>query len=495
VIRAFRIYVAAIAVGLSGCADPESRSTPVPIVGSTYRISPPKVTDGSELTVDILHTRKRCQQAFPNPDRFDQRHFKSHEERLESCVPKVDRASGQVQLSFRLTQRDNPNRPLLLPLEKEHVRVRHMEREVPSFELEQFEPSRVGQLFIVLIDASSSMRAVDAEGISRMQRVQNALWAARGTFITPESSVALFQFTDRVTGLQGEPIAEVQPVRTVEAFREELSRLRVSAGWTHLYSAVRTATGPLLDGETAVARFLSERDMQPTIILLTDGFNNTRAGERCEDNAGALSDTLQALQASRRKPPGQRPMLYTVGFGVGFRPGWQPPKDEVSATADQLCGPYRYNLIDGDLDKARIDNVSLRWLAEVGGGQAVIRSDHRELQQAFESTAPQRYGWYKVKYRVDPFYHRTSFTSRIVLTQFVAADAGVTLHPSAWFDVPSGEPTADGERWVVMGDIRRATGLMVPLLGGLIALGFLGPAMFNSRRALFRRSKKTSKGP
>jgi hypothetical protein len=487
-VRAAAILLSA-AVGLGGCADQNARSTPVPVVGTTYRVSPPQITEGSELTVDIMHDRKRCQQVFTNPDKFDERFFKNHEERLQSCVPKVDRASGQVQLSFRLAQRDNQNRGLLLALEKEHVRVRHMERDVPVFDFEQYNPSRVGQLFIVLVDASGSMRETDGEGISRMQRVQNALWESRKTFVNDEAAVAFFRFTTTVQGLAGQPLADVAPVTTVAALKDELSNLGPSSGWTHLYSAVRTGMGPLLDGETAVRRFLAERDMQPTVILLTDGFNNTHNKETCGDNASQLSEALQGVRAARRKPPGQRPELWTVGFGLGFIPGWKAPPDDITVSPDRLCGPYVHNQIDGGLDKTRIDNVSLEWLAQAGGGRAFVKADHRELQRAFEETAPRRYSWYKVKYRVDPFYHRTSFNTRVVLTQLAAADASVMFHPSAWFDAPTGLLPKGEDRWVEIGDIRRATGLAVPLLGLFIVLGFAGPAMFNTRRALFRRAR------
>ncbi len=488
------LLAGAALLATGGCADPKDRNTPVPVVGTTYRVSPPEITEGSELTVDIMHDRKRCQQVFTNPDKFDERFFKNHDERLDSCVPKVDRASGQVQVAFRLAQRENQNRGLLLALEKQHVRVRHMERDVPGFEFEQFNPSRVGQLFIVLVDASGSMNEKDAEGVTRMQRVQTALWASRKTFVNPDAAVAMFRFTTSLQGLAGQPIGEVAPVTTIPAFQEEVAQLGPSQGWTHMYAAVRSAIGPLLDGETAVKRFLAEKDMQPTIILLTDGFNNTHGTQTCGENAQALGDALQGVRTARRgKPPGQQPELWTVGFGIGFRPGFKAPADDITVSPEKLCGQYANNRIDGGLDKSRIDNASLEWLAAVGGGRAFVKADHRQLQEAFEEAAPKRYSWYKVKYRVDPFYHRTSFNTRIVLTQMAAADASVMFHPSAWFDAPTGVLPDGEDRWVAIGDIRRATGLAVPLLGLFVVLGFAGPAMFNMRRAIFRRAKKSGR--
>jgi len=478
---------------LSGCANQNDPATPVPVVGTTYRIGPPKLTEGSQVTVDIMRDRKRCQQVFSNPDRRDPR-FETHEDRLQSCVPKVDRAAGQVELSFRLAQPDNQNRALFMAVERPHVQVLHMERNVPIFEFEQYDPTTVGQLFIVLVDWTHTMNIEDNEGITRIQRVIDAIWASRKVFVGEGSAVAIFKYNTRLMGAAGQPPAEVVPVRTERQLQDELAQIGRPNGWTHLFPAVRTAIGPLLDGETAVASFLNQNDVQPTVILLTDGFNSTRRDEICADNAPKLAETLQALRNARRKPPTKRPDLYTVGFGAPpFRPGWKAPKDDIAVTGPKLCGQFVNNLIDGDLDVKRIDNVSLEWLAEAGGGRAFLKAQAKQIAEALQSTAPRRYSWYKVKYKVDPYYHRTSFATRIKLVQLVAADAAVTFHPSAWFDVPTGLLPSGEDRFVEVGDIRRATGLAVPLLGFFIILGFFGPAMFNARRALFRRAKKSGK--
>lgn len=482
----------AVALLVVGCSDPEN--SPVPVEDSAYRISKPEVTEGSELTIDILYDRRRCRNVFTRPDDFDERFFANHEERIDSCVPKVDRASGQVQLSFRLADKNNANKLLMLPLEKKHVKVRHGERDVPFFELESFNPTRAGQLFMLLIDHSGSMRIEDREGVSRMQRVKNALWANRKTFINEDAAVAMFRFTTQLQGANGSPFKEVLPVRSREAFKGEIQQLGGGAGFTHMYRAVDKAVGDLLDKDTGVARFLGQNDMQPTVVLLTDGFNNTRGDERCSDNAPQLERTLAAIKAARRKPPSKRPEVYTVGFGIGFRPGWEPGEDEIKVPPRKLCGRYANNRIDGDLDKARIDNVSLKWMAKVGGGRAFIKKDYRELERVFAETAPERFVWYKAKYRVDPIlYHRSTMNSKIILGQFASARASVDLHPSAWFDAPSGLLPEGEDTWVEAGDIRRATAFTVPALAGLIFLTFLGPAMFNTRRALFRRAKKSKK--
>jgi hypothetical protein len=475
-----------------GCSNPNDRLTPVPVENSTYRISSAAKTDGSELTVDIMHNRKRCLQVFSNPDDVNTEEFEDQDARIDMCVPKIDRASGQVQLSFRLAEKDNKNRGLQLPLEKDHLAVLHAERKVPGVDFRPYEPTQVGQLFLILVDHSSSMRLTDKQGVTRMKRVIDALKANKSTFINKKSAVALFRFTNKVEGLDGTPWKDVKPISSKSEFEQQAELLGQDAGWTHLYHAVDVAVGPMLDNDTAVARFLAENDMEPTIVVLTDGFNNTLPQETCGDNAAPLEETLKTIRSARRKPPSKRPTVYTVGFGVGFYQGFEAPEDDVDVSPTELCDRWQHNRIDGDLDKTRIDNASLLWIAKAGGGLGFIKSDHRALKKVFAETAPRRYRWYQVRYKVDPFYHRSKFATRIQITNFAAADSAVTWYPSAWLDAPSGI-APEGERWVVSGDIRRATGVMVLILGGLIFLTFLGPAMFNGRRAMFRRSRKTSK--
>jgi len=492
--------VLAGALALSGCSDPKESAEPMQ--DSAYRIIAPVVNDGSEATVDILWNEKRCREAFPNQENYDEEAFPDgHEQRIAHCIPTVDRATGQVQMSFRLSQRDNPNKLLMLPLEKKHVAVKHAERSVPSFEFEAYNPSQPDQLFILLIDHSASMRETDGTDLTRMERVREALKANTRVFVNDKAAAAVFRFYSPgsgaapiLEGLEGQKWTDVEPITRPRAFRNELGKLGGRAGFTPIYSTITKAIGPLLDKKTGISNYLGgAKDATPTIVLLTDGFNNTRADETCGDNATGLSAALKAIKFARRKPPSKRPEVYTVGFGTGYKPGWEAPEDDIAVSPRDLCGQNVDRRIDSDLETTGIDNISLQWLAKAGGGKAFIKSDYRELSEVLAETAPKRYVWYKVRYSVDPFYHRTSFATRILITQFLSADAAVTLHPSAWFDAPSGTLPEGEERWVQPGDIRRATAFTIPALAGFILLTFLGPALFNTRRALFRRAKKTSK--
>jgi hypothetical protein len=134
---------------------------------------------------------------------------------------------------------------------------------------------------------------------------------------------------------------------------------------------VNTAIGPLLDTETLVAKYIGEKEVQPTVVVLTDGFHNLDPNEACSNHGPMLNETLQLIRTARRKPPTKRPTVYTIGFGApGFRPGWEAPDDDFSVTPEKLCGEYENNKVDGGLDKSRIDNVSLEWMAAAGGGRA-----------------------------------------------------------------------------------------------------------------------------
>ena len=212
------------------CADP--KATPQPMENSAYRIGTPDPRDNSDAFVDILWTRKRCEQVFSNDSIYDEVAFpEGHEQRIDACVPSVDRATGQVQMSFRLAQADNNNKLLMLPLEKKHIEVKHSERTVNSFEFEPYNPSQPDQLFILLIDHSASMTNKDGGDLTRMERVQEALKVNTKVFVNDKAAAAVFRFYSPgsgmapvLEGLEGQKWTDVQPITKPGAFRQELRR-------------------------------------------------------------------------------------------------------------------------------------------------------------------------------------------------------------------------------------------------------------------------------
>ena len=159
-----------------------------------------------------------------------------------------------------------------------------------------------------------------------------------------------------------------------------------------------------------------------------------------------------------------------------------------------LCGKYADYRIDGGLEDSGIDHISLAWIAEAGGGISYVKRDSRGLAETFERAARARYRWYEVRYRVpDPFYHRKSFEVKLRLQNVARAETSFRVFPSPWLDAPGGV-RGEGERWTTGIPLRSSFGFVLPILGGLVFLFFLGPAFFNARRALFRRARPRSRG-
>ena len=152
------LFIWMILAGLLGCSGPSDTTGPVPIEGSTYRIGPNTPTEGSELTVEILRDRRRCERVFRDAATVALDEFPDNDARIQGCLPRVDRAYGEVHLAFRLSDPERIDKTYLLPLEKEDVFVSHRGRDVQFFKLIPHEPTQAGQLFIFIIDHSASMQ-------------------------------------------------------------------------------------------------------------------------------------------------------------------------------------------------------------------------------------------------------------------------------------------------------------------------------------------------
>ena len=169
-----------------------------------------------------------------------------------------------------------------------------------------------------------------------------------------------------------------------------------------------------------------------------------------------------------------------------------------------LCGSYADAFISGGLEKDFIDGGSLELIAQFGGGRAFIDPDPTKLETAFLNTAPPRYRWYTYRYKFAQTPYRSPLVTQISLNKYANASAKIKWFPSPWIDGPPGSPmdalVDDGQggqtraegQWTRPASIRQATGLFLLLLGFLMILTFLGPALFNGRRAITRRSRKTS---
>ena len=459
---------------LMGCMC-QSDPYPAPIEGSAYRIGKDEHAKDSEVFLDLLTTRIECGQAQVDDD--------------DACVPRADRASGEVQLSFVLRD-PKSNAQVFRSITEDQLRVTHDRYTQTAVHLEPHEPVSSGQLFVVLIDGSGSMYENDSE---RIKKVYQALMmpAVINAFFPSETSktgVALLRFSDKVTGLDGGPPRIVKTPEEYKAMVKE-HLLKPSGGFTHLYNAVRYTVQELILTDP-IAQFLMVRAAEPTLIVLTDGFNNEKADDTCATNAPRLQEVLGDLRTARSTGAVQsRPLVFTVGLGRGLKGVKKPKSKNVKVTPRGLCGPYTDRRIDSDLEDYGIDAVSLEWLAEAGGGRAFVKRNPAGLADVFQLAARPRYRWYEIRYRTtDSLYHRKSFDVEVQLTSADLAVTKVKLHPSAWVDAPTGQ-RPEGEAWVAPTSFRHSLTVLMPVFSILIFLTYLGPAWFNARRGITRRAK------
>lgn len=462
--------------GLLGC---QTNPYPAPIVGTTYRIGEDVPADGSEVRVDILSTYAECAEAKVVD--------------MEACLPRADRASGELHFAFRLRDPQAPT-DIFRPINADQILVTQDGATQTEFELVPHEPIGSGQLFVLLIDGSGSMHENEGE---RIRKVYSALLAPSvmdGFY--PEhnakTGVVLLKFNATVTGIDGGPpriLTSRDEYRTM--IQEHL--MKSSGGYTHLYGAVGYAVTELLELDT-IKTFLTVKAAEPSIIVVTDGFNNQEAADTCGTNVPRLQEVVDLVREVRTNLGGAtRPTVYTVGLGVPYREGDKPKSLNKPVTPVDLCGPYVDYRIDGLLEDAGIDHVSMQWIAEAGGGRSFVKNKAKGLSEVLSTATATRYRWYEVWYRVpDNFYHRKSFDVQLQLNSSDRAFSTFTVHPNAWLDGPTAV-REHGHRWHSPTPFRHTFTILMPALGTIVLLNYVGPALFNARRALFRRARPRRK--
>ena len=459
---------------VAGCMC-QSEPYPAPIPGTTYRIGEDSFAKDSEVYVDLLTTWRECAGAGVDD--------------MEACVPRADRGTAEVQLAFQVRD-PKTSTPLFRSITKDQIRVTHDRYTQNDVELIPHEPVSSGQLFIVLIDGSGSMYENDSERIKKVYEALMMPSVVKGFFPseTAKTGVALLRFSDKVTGLDGGP---PRIVKNAKDYRQMVKThlLKPSGGFTHLYDAVKYSVTDLLQSQ-AISQFLMVRAAEPTLIVLTDGFNNQAADDTCSTNAPRLQEALDVVRESRTSGAIQsRPLVFTVGLGKAIKGVKKPKSKNVKVSARSLCGPNADRRIDSDLEDYGIDAVSLEWLAEAGGGLAFVKRNPAGLADVFQRASRPRYRWYELRYRsTDSLYHRKSFDIEVQLTSADLAVTKVKMFPSAWVDAPSGH-RPDGESWVVPTSFRASLAILMPVFSVLIFLTYLGPAWFNARRGITRRAK------
>lgn len=465
-------------VSALGLACGDARYTPIP--GTTIRIEQPIPDSDKEYELQIFASEEECDEARIHPDEW------------HLCLPHVDRSSGEVRLGYRFIAGEMhvglAEHEELMEVQFQGTTVSDGKngQEIKIIPHEPF--SGGGTLYVLLIDGSGSMSEVDRRsGDSRMKQVKKALRQQEviDAFFPggdTDNAVMLLQFT------QGKPVpvgGTLSAQLNKNDYRDAVRQLRVLNGYTHLYDAIKYATGPLLE-EDAVKAAVAGDKRSVTVVALTDGFNNIAASDTCKDNVPRLKVLLDHLATVRESDVRSRPTLHTVGLGKPLRPGFEPPRASEAPRATTICGRRNVDTrIDGDLETRGIDNASLRLIARAGGGTAHIKRGRKGLAEAFLAAAAPKYRWFEVRYRMDPFFLRRKFKTRLSLIGVGTAGATIQIHPSAWLDAPPGHRMDDG--WHMEGSYLATLLVLVPLYAAFISLSYVGAALHNTRRMLFGR--------
>ena len=480
---------------LLGCSSEQQQNIPY----TTARIGNYEPVGRTDLELQIYSNEKDCSRLINDLD---------SKEDIEDCMPYIDRGRGEVHLAFSF-QLDGLIYPL--PNVKDHMDISHQgnlvgvsNKEVLGNQLEgeiNFEeeiqiiphvPQEVPQLFILMIDSSGSMNTKDKNSEqTRMDRVKEALLLpnVQNAFFpsSTKNLVAIFEFTDKgAQPLGGQQIL----LDNIKDYRKLIkTHLKASSGYTHLYDAVSFTIDTFLNEE--IKDKLRSRDAVPTIVVLTDGFNNERKDDVCETNAPRLQKLLEKIYRYRSNKDLDiriRPTIYTVGLGKPFYPKFRMPRsNRTRVNSRTLCGTYQERQIDGDLETKGIDNSSLTWIAEIGGGSSFLRQNSKGLGEAFEEAASVRYNWFELRYRVNPLLLRRDFQSRLVLKTFAIADSKISIYPHSLLDSPPGIVGEDG--WARPPKYGLIFAALISSMGLLVFLSIWGSFLFNAKRYVFGRLK------
>lgn len=467
-----RLLLASVLVALVACT-----SDLTPVVGTAIRTGKPVVEPGTELELRIFTTKGECLNAVAPA-------------LVDDCLPHVDRASGEVRfgIQYRLDTDVFP-----MPMLQDSLRVVHQGTEIQDgqsgqrYTLIPHEPIATPQLIILVLDVTTSMF-----NNNKLEKLRAALLLpeVKAAFF-PEgvrSGVVLTQFTT------GNPSPLGGTLRVIDDPKEYTSlvkkELRVLFGYTELYQAVNYSTGDLLQ-DPEIKRFIDLQQAAPTVIVLTDGYNDPRREYLCSTNAPDLTLLLKRLKKARNADDvdlRHRPQVFMVGLGRAVRKKFTLPDtipDEISP--ELLCGKYKDLVIDGYLEDMGIDNASMDFIAATGGGFSFVKNSTEGLGEAFLAAAAKRYEWFEVRYRLDPFYLRRAFRTRLRLLSIASAESSVMVYPSAWLDAPPGVPGEDG--WSRPQTFLHTAVVAVPAFSLLLFVGYFSAALFNTRRALFRSSR------
>ena len=484
-VRRWLLASFSLAIGFGLACQPVNKGW-YPVENSTFLISDPKANlDKGDLFVNMFTTRDACKTESEVVAGTD----------VDLCVPQLDRGSGRVRLGMYLQNKDQTGYRFL-NLADDDIRVSHDERPPYHTEIIPHGSQAAGQLYIILIDDTYSVYSTGGmdkiKSALRNKKVKEAFFRKEGS---ARSAVMLLRFHNEVYPLGGGKLQDA-PIIEKPAKYEELIEGNLQApeknAWSHTYEALATVHTTLLESPN-VQKWLGINQATPKIILLTDGFNNHDKFDACKTNTERLTELLSTLKKVREKGGEQKPSLYAVGMGEPFLPGFKF-RIGMKPTVDNLCGEYADQGIDssvgeGALEKF-VDNPSLEFIVDAIGGELSIRDDEEGLAEMFLKASAKRYSWYEIRYDVDPSHLRQGFDTRVIVDGLARGESVISWTGSAWVDPPSGKPSTD-DLSVEPSPFRRSFAVVAVILGLMISGMYIGPAIFNARRAVMRRARKS----
>lgn len=501
---------------LFACSSATTEST-VPIIGTTARISERhKPDENSDMKMVLMTTEKQCKDYF-RILRQTKKNIgeEAYNLNMERCLPWFDRGKGEVKISTWFEYNDQPYPLLLKPEDITIIHGKSGEVITDSKnvikKVRPHLPSEKGQLFILMIDGSNSMKeaSYDDPNFSRLEMVQKAL-KSKGVmdeFFPKDKEinnyVAIYSFTSGDPKPVGSKTISILDNR--DDYVEVINKLSTKKDYTHLYRAVEYGMTKIPKEKNI--KDLLENNIQPTLVVLTDGFNNLKGTDTCSDNVKRLNNLLKKMDNIKNEKSKKGKMnVVTIGFGNRLNDifdGSEWAEERSTVTGRHLCTQkkrvekgrvmaqtdltWRIDASGGrdGLERHFIDNVSLAMIAEKGSGTTFARTSAKGLEAAFKSVVALRHQWFEVYYRFNPLNMRQDFEVKYDWEGFMRATSSVNIYPHAWVDGPPGE--VDRKGFPKRGSAWHSTTILSSGMGLFLFLSILGAAVFNVKRLLSGR--------
>lgn len=457
-----------------------------PVEGSSFVVSEPRAdTDKGDLYVSMFTSRQQCKDEADVVDGAD----------IDLCIPQVDRGSGRLRLGIFLQNKDKTGRRFLR-LTNEQVTITHDAQPPYKWEMIPHGSKSASQLYIILIDDTFSVYKTGGmekiKSALQNKKVEEAFFRKEGS---ARSGVLLLRFNNEVFPLGGGTLKDLEVLEKPGPYEELIANnlLKPEANaWSHTYEAIGTTFTTVLESPK-VQKWITVNNAIPKVILLTDGYNNHEKADACKTNLDRLTDLLKTLKQVREKGGEKKPSLYALGMGEPIFPNFDF-RINMKPTVENLCGDYPDQGIDsswgeGALERF-VDNPSLEFIVDaIGGEKPVFNSSEDAIAEMFLKAASKTYSWYELRYEVDPLHMRHSFETRVIVDAAARGESTVTFVGSPWVDAPSGAPSKE-DLTFLRSPFLRSLAVVGTLLGLMVTGLYVGPALFNARRALLRRARK-----